>query len=339
MARRWPSLGIAAALLAGLAVTAGAVLWLTRAEPSAAQLAVALAAKDGSAVPRGSPPPYAPPPGPQPATGPQPALEHGNAEVLAESAFHSVMDWDHPVRTYRIGVATITVRRPRSGSEDRPGLLISVPGQPDYRLETDKARFLEVGVGQIDPGAPGPQILYSDYTGGTHCCADYSLITPRTDGRPGWRLVVVAEQLDGGIVDWPRDRDGDGVPDFMVIDDAFLLFGPYGDRSRPLRFFQVEGGLVRDVSRNPGFRAEYLADMRNKEPACREGLPSACAGFVAAAEMTGDGPRAWAILEASYDRKAWASWMPSENFPKLVRETLADQGYAPAALGGARTGK
>ncbi|MFN3857454.1 MAG: hypothetical protein ACK4RV_06855 [Caulobacter sp.] len=333
MARRWPSLGIAAALLAGLAVTAGAVLWLTRAEPSASQLAVALAAKDGSAVPRSHKATYAPP------LGPQPLLEHGNAEVLAEGAFHSVMDWDHPVRTYRIGAATITVRRPRSDSDDRPGLLISVPGQPDYRLETDKARFLEVGVGQIDPGAPGPQILYSDYTGGAHCCADYRLITPRTDGRPGWRVVVVAEQLDGGIVDWPRDRDGDGVPDLMVIDDAFLHFGPYQDRSRPLRFFQVEGGQVRDVSRNPGFRAEYLADMRRKEPSCREGLPSACAGFVAAAEMAGDGPRAWAILEASYDRKAWAGWMPSEDFPKLLRGVLTDLGYAPAKPGGTRTQK
>lgn len=71
----------------------------------------------------------------------------------------------------------------------------------------------------------------------------------------------------------------------------------------------------------------------------RPSLGIAAALLAGLAVTAGAGPRAWAILEASYDRKAWAEWMPSEDFPKLVRGVLTDLGYAPGKPVGTRTQK
>jgi hypothetical protein len=162
----------------------------------------------------------------------------------------------------------------------------------------------QVGVGRIDPARPEPQVLFTSFSGGAHCCADTKLVV--RDGR-GWTAIDVAHQ-DGAWLDaFPKDLDGDGTVEFQLADDRFLYaFESYAGSWAPPLFRQVRDGQVKDVSAAPGLRGEYRAYAARLQPECQKGQNGACAAFAAAAARLGWLDAAWPLVLASYQRDS--SW-------------------------------
>lgn len=127
-------------------------------------------------------------------------------------------------RSYQIGQVKLTFSSDGDTAEELEegeGLRVTfrAPGiKPDILYSPDAARRAHFAVGRIDPRRPGPQILLVINTGGFHCCMNLILVSPHK-GR--WRIEPLIA-LDGDPFEWPKDSDGDGVPEIVTYDNSFL---------------------------------------------------------------------------------------------------------------------
>jgi hypothetical protein len=275
-------------------------------------------------------------------------LEHGKATRLAPNTFHAWDDYDGDPKTFKVGEVTLTwasgEMRTYNGYPDPFGLLlkVSAPGLKTRTITLGSVSRTYFGVGRIDPTRPGPQVLFTEDSGGRGCCTVFYLLTP---GQGRWRLDRLGHwnQLDD---DWPTDRDGDGIPEIRLLDEVFK---PYPlaafEQWPPPRFIQVRDGKAEDVSRRPGLARFYREHVRRTLPACRKGDNYACTGLVAAAARLGRKDWAWKIMLRSYDREAYGQpWVdctaaefakacetPETLYPVALRATLTEYGYWPGS--------
>ena len=224
-----------------------------------------------------------------------------------------MVEWDtrrdgNP-RTWRSGNVTITLSTRRGESAPIPVITVRVPGRPVFRHEGQEgmpnvlARF---GVGRIDPSAPGPQVLFTSYSGGAHCCTWIQLLE-FSGGR--WRAVDVREWDGEGLVNFPVDVNGDGVRDLVMADNRFdYAFDSHAGSFMPPQILNVRDGRVVDVSTDPSYRRIFESALAEVEPICREHANGACAAFVAIAARLGRAEWAWPIMMASYDRTVEWPW-------------------------------
>jgi hypothetical protein len=278
------------------------------------------------------------------------SLAHGKAERLEANLFYRVAAAETP-DTFQMGQVTITLASAITGrdkSDARPtGLMLraSAPGVRSQVLTfADSPRLLNLGVGRMDLGQPGPQVLFTIESERGSCCTVFYLLTVR---KGGWRL----QRLGSWTVDdrdWPIDRDGDGAPELMLRDERFPAWLPPQFREwTPPRFVQVRSGKVEDVSNRPGFASHYREHMVWTERHCREGQNFACTAMVAAAGRIGEGDRAWKVMLDHYDRTSDAiPWVDCDSpafrdackdrqtlYPVALRAFLDDNGYWPARSG------
>lgn len=226
-------------------------------------------------------------------------------------------------RSYQVGAVKLTFSSdgdtPEELAKDE-GLRVTLraPGvKSDVLQSPDAYPRAAFRVGRMDPRRPEPQVLIVAHSVGAHCCHNLILASPH---RGAWRFERLIA-LDGDLPeDWLTDRDGDGFPEIVATDDAFLYrFCPYVCSLPPPIVYQVENGGVVDVSNRRAFRKIFETALPELTARCKEHENSACASMVAVASRLGRRKQAWKIMLASYD--------PKDNWP-LPRWCRIDPGEA-----------
>ncbi|MEM8743069.1 MAG: hypothetical protein AAGF14_00370 [Pseudomonadota bacterium] len=211
------------------------------------------------------------------------------------------------------GPVSVEVTLKKGGPPDgvlymNPVVGVSVDGKQVHRSEgsesfPDNPVFL-VQIAEMDPSNPHPEVVFSTYTGGAHCCSDTRVLTSSKDGKT-WREISVGP-FDGGPLA-VSDLDGDGRYEFATRDNAFLYtFGCYACSTAPLLVLALEDGKVKNVSGDAAFRPHQLESLKRiiewaDEGADRNGF---LAGYVGQKILLGEGEPAWQLMLKFYDRKS-----------------------------------
>jgi len=200
-----------------------------------------------------------------------------------------------------------------AGTQDAPGAT-SAEGTKDgkavFSFHTDDEYSQwgsEAAVLRLDPQASDPQLVFTRFTGGAHCCTQ-TWVATKPQGQEAWTLVE-ADVLDGGGYAY-KDLDGDGVLEFMSVDNSFLYaFDSYAGSFAPVRVSQLRGGKLQDVSNDPAFRSELKRDLARMEFSTKLDpqvwrANGFLAGWLAAKMRLGQGDEAWQVVTENADRKS-----------------------------------
>lgn len=183
-------------------------------------------------------------------------------------------------------IPTITIAAARL----EPATFDGVEGFSDVQ-----ARF---GAGEIDPAAPGPEVVLLSYSGGAHCCTDFQVIERSGEG---WTAIDLGEFDGEGVEDWPSDLNGDGAPEFRFSDDRFLYaFGSYAASKPPPKFMAVRGGQIVDLTSENAFDPEFEKFAEATKLYCADGEKASCASYTAAMARLGRLDEAWSFMRTHY---------------------------------------
>ncbi len=251
------------------------------------------------------------------------------------------------------GPINISITLKKGGPPDgalfmNPILSLNVDGKDVLKIEgsesfPDNPVFL-VQIAEMDPANPYPEVVFSTYTGGAHCCSDTRILTSSKDGK-SWQEVEVGS-FDGGPLE-ARDLDGDGRYELATRDNAFLYtFGCYACSTAPLLVLTLEGGKLKNVSADPEFRDHQIDSLKRivewaEGDSDRNGF---LAGYVGQKILLGEGKPAWELLLKYYDRKSdWGlesctvkrddkgdcprGKTVKLTYPDALKRFLADNGY------------
>jgi hypothetical protein len=198
-------------------------------------------------------------------------------------------------------------------------------------------------VAELDRTNATPEVVFSSFTGGAHCCHHIFIAERLKDGWTAFDLGM----LDGDGLAAIRDVDGDGVSDIELIDQRFLYaFSDYATSWAPPVLVNVSGGKVEDVSKSQRYRKFYAAWAARAKTDCAQHKNGACAGYAAAAARAGAFDAAWTFILANYDKTArWdlplrctgqiangdcmGRAIKPKDFPQALRWFLEDSGYIP----------
>jgi hypothetical protein len=205
----------------------------------------------------------------------------------------------------------------------------------------------EVAIVRLDGTSVGPQVVFSSFWGGAHCC---TVTKFATNVGGGWH-VVTGETLDGDGGYSFEDIEGDGTLELLSVDNSFLYaFAPYAMSSAPMQISKLVGDRLLNVTANPDmrtfvrqelYRLEYVAD-REQDVWRSNGF---LAAWVATKAIVGEFDDAWGRMLTLYDRSSdWpltectvakvdgtcpAGKERSIDFPRALRSHLEEQGYIP----------
>jgi hypothetical protein len=203
--------------------------------------------------------------------------------------------------------ATITmVRRPDiDPGADVPVLNVTVGGVNVLEAPGVSSGFsfpaAEASIAEIDPDNRHPEVFFSSYSGGAHCC---STVIVAAELAGGWTAVPVGD-FDGDG-DYLHDLDNDGLAEIATVDNRFLYrFDCYACSAAPLAIYTVRGGEVLDVSAEQDYLAahrDWLAQIEDAvDPAERWTSPGYLAGWLAQKVRVREGPAAWADINAHWN--------------------------------------
>src|SRR5690349_9274937 len=101
----------------------------------------------------------------------------------------------------------------------------------------------EASIAEIDPGNKFPEVYFSSFSGGAHCC---TMVTVAEELGGKWVAVPVGEfDGDGNYL---NDVDGDGKAEIVAVDNRFLYqFDCYACSAAPLTIRTVRNGQAVDV--------------------------------------------------------------------------------------------
>jgi hypothetical protein len=185
-------------------------------------------------------------------------------------------------------VAFLSVRSPT-------GETASIHGQAGYPVPS--AGF---GVGRLDPKSSTPQVIFTSYTGGLHCCTKITVLT-LLEGK--WQRIEFGLWDGDPLPVFPSDVDGDGTPDLVLKDDRFdYAFAPYTESHKPPRIFNISGGRIVEVGQARRYDHLYQAHMKRTHALCLKKKNGACAAFVANAARLGRREWAWNIMLTHHQR-------------------------------------
>jgi len=263
------------------------------------------------------------------------ALALNSASSQAETAnaqrapSATLLSWeptdDTDKQTYVIDNYTLTLSTHIHSIGERVALLelraptgeaISLYGELGYPIPS--ARF---GIGKLDPKNSTQQVIFTSYTGGLHCCTKITVVE-LVEGK--WRRIQLGMWDGDPLLDFPKDVDGDGTPDFVLSDDRFAYaFAPYAESLKPPRIFNLDGARVIEVGHAARYDAVYEADMTRALSGCEKHKNAACAAFVATASRLGRHKWAWDIMMSNY--RPATDW----NFPMKCKVALVKNACPP----------
>ena len=208
-----------------------------------------------------------------------------------------------------VGDVTAGIRMvpPAAGNLDGdvPVLDVSVAGKPVLETAGVASGFeeplAEASIAEIDPDNRHPEVYFTSFSGGAHCCAHVIVAEELGDQ---WIAVSVGD-LDGDG-NYLQDLNGDGLAEIVTVDNRFLYqFDCYACSAAPLVVVTVRGGKVLDVSADRQFLAahrEWLKQLdEDVDPDQRWTSPGFLAGWVAAKIRVGEGAEAWKALNEHWD--------------------------------------
>lgn len=229
-------------------------------------------------------------------------------------------------------------------------------GKPAFRMRMTEngvdAPAAEIELVKLDPRAGQPQVVFSYFWQGAHCCTMSKIATRMPDGQ--WR-VVEGETLDGGTGYKFEDLDGDGSNELLSADQSFYYaFDSYAASGAPLRIHALKGDQLVDVTREPAFAHRLAQDLasqmffaKSQDQTQTNGF---LAGWVAGSILVGKGDTAWATMLKSYDHhpefgpEVCRRPVPIEkcpegqsrrlSFPYALRQFLIDHEYIAANASG-----
>jgi len=162
----------------------------------------------------------------------------------------------------------------------------------------------EASIVEMDPDNSYPEIYFSSYTGGAHCC-NTIIIAEEVEGM--WVGIPVGEfDGDGNYLE---DADGDGLAEIVTVDNRFLYaFDCYACSAAPLTITTVRSGKLFDVSADPRYlpaHREWLAQIESFiDPSEQWKSPGYLAGWVAAKIRVGESAEAWQQLSSNWNANA-----------------------------------
>jgi predicted DNA-binding antitoxin AbrB/MazE fold protein len=204
-----------------------------------------------------------------------------------------------------------------------------------------------VQIAEMDKSNPFPEVIFSSYSGGTHCCTFVKIITSNKDGS-SWRTVDVG-RFDGESFE-VKDPDGSGLYYYITDDDRFKYkFSSYAGSYPPIRVWQLNGTEIKDVSKESRFyplHRQRLQSISDKVKAAtgETEVHGLLAGYVATKIILNETKSAWELMLArykkgdeqglkeckgSYDDKGKCNGRLIEytSFPNALQNFLIDTGY------------
>jgi serine protease Do len=162
----------------------------------------------------------------------------------------------------------------------------------------------EAGLLKLDPALATPQVVFTRYSGGAHCCTN-TWIAEKPNNAAGWSLIDTG-QLDGGGYSF-EDVDGDGGLELLSVDNSFLYaFDSYADSVAPLHISKLRDGKIEDVSDADAMRGRLKQDLAGIEFTAKlhpemwksNGF---LAGWAASKMRLGQGDEAWQTVTQNID--------------------------------------
>lgn len=200
----------------------------------------------------------------------------------------------------------------------------------------------------LDPASSVPEIVFSAYWGGAHCCTVTEIFSSVGNH---WARTE-ASTLDGGGYTF-HDIDGDGSMELISLDNSFLYaFAPYVYSWAPKVVEQLRDGVLSDQRHNPSFATYYRRELAGMEHLARHDASlwnsnGFLAAWVATKTLVGEFDDAWPKMMASFDRASdWPLQVCSRpvkfsdcpdtakisaTFPVALRARLQEWGYLPDA--------
>jgi len=221
--------------------------------------------------------------------------------------------------------------------------IVQYKGRPAFSVhfDLDNAGMAldqaELRVMKLDPSSSAPQVLFTRFTGGAHCCIETKIGSMDQAGT--WHLVD-AGLLDGDGYEF-QDLDGNGGLDLISIDNSFLYaFAPYAGSNAPTRIKKLNVTALDDVTAQPQYRGFLKARLREMEASARTLGSTAfhsngfLGGWVAQKVLVGELADAWKIMLASYDRNSdWTTEVCTRPVPvKQCQDAERKQVAFPEAL-------
>jgi hypothetical protein len=235
-------------------------------------------------------------------------------------------------KTYSPGGYKLTLTAKKNGDQMmEPWLAVTAPDMPPLSLQGQGAGDVARADFTVVKFAPKqqPSVVFTSYSGGAHCCVEVQVAQPVGKA---WKKINLGS-WDGGSIEAPRDVNGDGVTDFVFVDNAFLYaFDSYAASWAPPLVMNVANGKGVNVSTAKRYAALYRADMEKTKPECAKHQNGACAAYVADAARIGQFDEAWSFMLANYDQKSeWTyptrTEVKPKDYPQALRWFLEDNGY------------
>ncbi|MGB2923716.1 MAG: hypothetical protein WBB82_00270 [Limnothrix sp.] len=164
----------------------------------------------------------------------------------------------------------------------------------------------QVQIAEMDQSNNLPEVIFSSFTGGAHCCNEVQVLTFHTPTSQ-WKVVDVGF-FDGGV-DGVEDFDQNGVYEFITRDNRFLYkYSSYAGSFPPVQVLQLAGLEMVDISKNTEFlplhRSAIQAMWQSIEMAKKEGyeVNGVLAGYVATKAILGETIPAWDLMLKRYDQ-------------------------------------
>lgn len=205
----------------------------------------------------------------------------------------------------------------------------------------------QVALVRLDPNTSMPQVVFTYFWQGAHCCTLTEIATLRADG--SWH-VIDGDTLDGDGYNF-EDIERSGFSYLVSIDQSFLYtFDSYAGSYPPLRIQRLEGDTLSDVTRDAKFSHRLLQNLYRQEQTAddqkSDNVRSSngfLAGWVAGSILVGRDEAAWSKMLASYDHQSQfgpekcTTNLPVEKcpdekkvkvaFPAALRQHLTEHGY------------
>lgn len=177
------------------------------------------------------------------------------------------------------------------------------------------------------------EVLVSTYSGGAHCCTNYKIYT----WQDGEFVTAETGYLDGGGGSF-EDLNGDGLTEFVTVDNSFLYrFSSYAGSFPPSLIYTFKNGQLEETTRE--HEDELRSHAQQMYQAAQENTEfpnGVLAGYVAQKILLGEYQEGWDFMLAHYDSED--DWGLTINigdeevgryysFPFALKAFLIEQGY------------
>ncbi len=261
-------------------------------------------------------------------------------------------DGEHDV-SLRKDDLEVKLSRQADGKDDFAATAVATyKGKPAFRMvfaeNSSEKPASQVSIVRLDPDSPMPQVVFTYFWQGAHCCTLTKVATLNKEGV--WH-VVDGDTLDGDGGYVFEDLQAKGFSYLVSSDQSFLYaFDSYAGSLAPIRIQRLAGDTLSDVTKDAAVRSRVLQSLYVDEGAADvSGEDNSwhsngfLAGWVAGSMLVGRGDAAWSKMLTGYDHNS--DFGPDKctlplsvdkcpdgkkvkmAFPAALRQHLAEHGY------------